>query len=594
MPSIAETQQRLARKAQANLKATVTVEYPYVGKNRFGTFTASRKVKTETDVFAAGIKLPHKFDDLFSLITEPFWMWVATCGILNNAGAKTPGVDGIIGDDIEDVLGFAKGLAAELKAGTYTPSPVRRVYIPKANGTLRPLGIPTLRDRAVQEAVRMVLEPILESYFLDCSTGFRPARRTMDAVHLITFFASNTAKMWWTVEGDIKGCFDNIPHRQLMGVLGQYVQDKNLLALVRSFLNAGIVVGEGKVAKPNRGVPQGGVVSPLLANVYLHELDKFWWQRYGSLTEAQKNSRRKQGDANVQYVRYADDFVVLTNGTEEFAAELRQEFAGVLSGLGLELSMEKTKITHINDGLDFLGFHLQRRFLQRHNKTVVVVQPSEKNITKFKETIRSITDRSTTGDDPANKIRAINAVVRGWAGYFRFGSAYKAFRKLTKLTHLRMYKWLKAKHSNLSATRSVKGYVVRQYLRRYKGRLSWGVYGLGLVPMDSIPRLRYRIVWPAERNPYLEYGSTQMKVTDSVPVPDPQNVWRGTSEQSAYAVARLERLAEVGYKCEECGGKEGYLHAHHVKHQKDGGRHTKGNLRIVCEQCHQEKHAPVV
>jgi hypothetical protein len=147
MPPIAEIQKRLAKRAKENLKTYITIEYPYIGRNRFGEFKATRKVPTVSDVYAANIKLPHKFDDLYNLMTERFWIWVATCNILNNKGAKTPGIDGAVGDDIKDTISFAGELAYELKAGIYKPSPVRRVYIPKANGSLRPLGIPTIKDR---------------------------------------------------------------------------------------------------------------------------------------------------------------------------------------------------------------------------------------------------------------------------------------------------------------------------------------------------------------------------------------------------------------------------------------------------------------
>lgn len=594
MPTIAEIQKRLAVKAQANLnRREVVKELPYQGRNKFGAFEATRKVKVLTDVQADGLPMLHKFDDLFGIMTNPFWLWVATCGILQNDGAKTPGVDGTTAEDIRGrEAGFARELAEELKAGRYNPSPVRRVYIPKANGSLRPLGIPTMKDRAVQEAIRMVLEPILESYFLNCSTGFRPSRRTMDAIHLITCFASNTAKMWWVVEGDIKGCFDNIPHKNLLGVLRQYVCDKRLLDTIRVILGAGIVTEEGKVARPNRGVPQGGVVSPLLTNAYLHELDKHWWRKYGHLSETEKAKRRRQGLGNVQYVRYADDFVVMTNGAKGYAEELRQEFGSVLSGLGLEMSAEKTHVTHVDDGFDFLGFNIHRKFSESHNKKLILVRPSVKNQKKFKEAALAVTDRSTVGDDPANKIRALNSLTTGWANYYRYVSSAKAFGRLGKFTYTRLYRWLKAKHSNVSARGSVGKFVIRQYRRRLNGRVYWVVYGLRLQPMDKIKRKKYYVCWPEGGNPYLDDGKSSRQVIDPVPVPDEKHLWRGNSPQGAYAVARLERLAEVGYKCEECGSVV-KLHAHHAVHQKDGGGHTKENIKILCRKCHQGKHAPV-
>lgn len=526
------------------------------------------------------------FDDLFSLVAHPYWLWVATESILKSSGANTPGVNGITGKDIrQEAHEYAKELASELKAGNYQPQPVKRVYIPKADGELRPIGIPTIRDRIVQEAVRMVLEPIFESHFLNCSTGFRPSRRKMDAIHLITFYTNSVIKMWWIVEGNIEGCFENIPHRKLKGVLRQYIKDKKMLKLIASFLSAGILE-KGKVATPNRGVIQGGTISTLLANIYLHEMDKVWWERYGSLTEGQKAYRRKKGLGNVQLIRHSDDFLVLTNGNKAFAYELRDEFGEILANLGLEQPEEKLRVTHINDGIEFLGFHLRRVYSATSNKNIVLVKPTQRNISRFKEAVRQITARKTIGDDPVNKIRAINALVRGWANYYRFANAGDEFRDLERFVHMRMYYWLKAKHSNLSARMSVKKYVMETYLTRYGNSRTWGVQGVKLLPMTTIKRKRYRIKWPREGNPYIGYGTTQLRITDEVPIPATEHIWRGHSEQSAYAVARLERLEQVGHRCEECGSAETYLHAHHIIPKRKGGRHTASNLRILCEKCH--------
>jgi RNA-directed DNA polymerase len=533
-----------------------------------------------------------RFDDLFSLVAHPYWLWVAAESILQSSGAEIAGIDGISKEHIKgDTHDYAQALANELKVGMYKPQPVKRVYVPKADGTLRPFGVSTLRDRVVQEAARMVLEPILESHFLNCSTGFRPGRRVMDAIHLIEYFSSNKVKMWWVVQGEIKECFDTIAHSKLKGVLEHYIQDKKLLRLLAGFLAAGRIE-KGNVATPNQGVVQAGVLAPLLVNAYLHEFDKIWWERYGSLTEGQKTSRRSKGLGNVQLVRYADDFVVLTNGDKAFAHGLHEEFADIAGGMGLALSEGKTQIIHLNDGFDFLGFHLQRVYSAMSNKNIVLVKPAQHSIEQFKEGIRAITSREIAGDDVPNKIRAINALVRQWAIYYRFVNVYDEFCDLERFVHMRMYYWLKAKHSNLSARESIGKYVVQTYLTQYTDtRKTWGLHGLKLVPMTDIERKRYRIRWPKERNPYLEYGTTQMRVTDELPLPDPEHIWHGHSEQGAYAVARLERLERVGHKCEECGRSEDYLHAHHVVPQRENGKHTVNNLRILCEACHVKTYS---
>jgi len=255
-------------------------------------------VKNQKRLASVALSKPNMaIDNIFRYISNIEWLMTATSNVLSNQGASTAGIDGITKKEYQ-AIEEAKRLRMELKEGSYKPAEVRRVYIPKSNGKLRPLGIPNIRDRVVQESVRMALEPIMESKFLDCSTGFRPGRRTMDAIHLYTLMGSNRVKMWWIVEGDIKGCFDNIPHKKLMGVVKQHVICKKTLLLIDKMLSAGID-DNGKRSYPNCGVPQGGVCSPLLANIYLHELDKYWHDNYGKLTESQKTKRRKDGLGNV-------------------------------------------------------------------------------------------------------------------------------------------------------------------------------------------------------------------------------------------------------------------------------------------------------
>ncbi|MDQ2903488.1 MAG: reverse transcriptase domain-containing protein [Chloroflexota bacterium] len=454
-----------------------------------------------------------QFDDLFSLVTHPHWLWVATEHVLQGHDAHVPGVDGITKESISgDTHAYAQALAADLKAHVYKPQPVRQRHMPDVDGKIHAQGIPTLRDRVVQEAVRMVLEPILESHFLDCSIGLRPARHAMDAIHLSEAFASDKAKMWWIVRGAIKDGFSSIPHSKLRGVLAHYIKDKKLLDLLAKLLTPGIVE-KGRLSLPNQGVQQMGLLAPLLVNAYLHEMDKIWWSRYGSLTGEQQAGRRAQGLGNVQLLRYADDFVLMTNGNKECAYALHTEFAEVLHGLGLALSAEKTAVVHLNDGFDFLGFHLQRVYNRTANKNMLLVKPTGRSIDAFKEAARALTARESSGDDVARKIRALNALTRRWANYYRFANVSEEFQDLERFIHMRMYYWLKAKHSNLSARESVKKHVVQTYLTPYTGtRKTWGIDGAQLLPMTTIERKRYSIRWPQERNPYLEYGNATAQI----------------------------------------------------------------------------------
>ena len=266
----------------------------------------------------------HRFDDLFSLICREDWLMLAHDHVAGNAGSQTAGCDGInlrvFDEDLEDNL---KELRESLEDGTFRTSPVRRVFIPKSGGKLRPLGIPSIRDRIVQEAVRMALEPVYEADFLQCSYGFRPNRCTMDAIDHARWYMQERLKYFWIIEGDISSYFDAINHRKLMKLLGRRVKDGRLLDLIWGFLRAGVM--ERKLFKDtNTGTPQGGIVSPLLANVYLHEFDKFM-KRYTDFPERVKHKRRKDGLGNIAYVRYADDFIVLSNGTKDQAYTLRDE-----------------------------------------------------------------------------------------------------------------------------------------------------------------------------------------------------------------------------------------------------------------------------
>lgn len=369
-------------------------------------------------------------------------------------------------------------------------------------------------------------------------------------------------------------------------MLTQYLNDKKLLALMARFLSVGIVE-KGKVVTPNRGIATSGVLAPLLLNIYLHEVDTQWWNRYGRLTEQEKTRRRRQGLGNVQLVRYVNDVVVMTNGDKAFAQSLRDEFAEIMQSLDLALSEKETPLVHLNDGFDFQGFHLQRVYSAMSDKNMVLVKPAQQSIASFKKACQSLTSRESIGDDVPNKIRAVNALVKQWATFYCYANVSDEFSTLERFVHMRMYYWLKAKHSNLSVHESVKKHVVQKYLTQYTGtRKTWGIYGAKLVPMTSFERKRYYIRWPRERNPYLEYGTNQIAVREELPVPSPGHFWKGHSQQSAYAVSRLERLEQVGYKCEECGSTDGYLHAHHVVPQRENGKHTVDNLRILCESCH--------
>ena len=363
-----------------------------------------------------------------------------------NQGSVTGGCDGvtmaIFDRQLEQQL---ERLREDLRHGRFEPYPVRRVYIQKTTGKLRPLGILTIRDRIVQETVRMVLEPIFEADFSPNSYGFRPNRRTMDAIKAITLYTTNATKYFWAIEGDIASCFDSIHHKKLLKLVQRRVKDQRLLALIQKFLRAGVM--EGKLFKDTRyGVPQGGILSPLLSNIYLHELDRYM-ERYTGLSPWQKRKRRQQGKGNFTLSRYADDFVILTNGAKADAEAMRQEVADFLRDeLKLTLSLEKTKVTHLNDGFAFLGFWLQRKVGHRGNRVTKVLIPPEA-IRRFRGKILEST-RGKTNDSVYTKILALDRIVGGWCRYYQYTTrASTVFNTLGHVVFKRMTLWLCAKYA---------------------------------------------------------------------------------------------------------------------------------------------------
>jgi RNA-directed DNA polymerase len=259
----------------------------------------------------------RRFDDLYNLVWDPAFLTVAWGRVRGNKGARTAGVDGQTARYIEQcrgVEGFLADVGAQLKARAFAPLPVRERLIPKAGGKLRRLGIATIRDRVVQAACKLVLEPILEADFAPCSYGFRPNRRAQDAIEEIRYLAARSYE--WVLEADITACFDEIDHTALMVRVRRRVGDKRVLALVKAFLKAGILAEDGAVRDTTSGTPQGGILSPLLSNLALSALDEQFaraWQAMG--TESQRHKRRRRGEATWRLVRYADDFVVMVAGT---------------------------------------------------------------------------------------------------------------------------------------------------------------------------------------------------------------------------------------------------------------------------------------
>ena len=296
---------------------------------------------------------------LMDLMHNPTWIAAACDRVLKRSRGKAAGVDGVTVPQFERLREqWLEDLRLELKRGKYRPQPLRRVEIPKANGKMRQLGIPCLRDKIVQEAIRMALEPVFEVEFHDNSYGFRPQRSAHHAVSRCVQMAHNG--FTWVIEGDVKACFDEISHKAILRCIREKVMDNKFLNLLVLLLKAGVVI-DGSVHPTTKGVPQGGVVSPLLANAVLNKLDWLLHSKGFHGTVA-KQKRSDHGLPNVRFTRYADDWCVfLTRCDRQYAERLRDEIRNFLwKKCGLELSSEKTRITHVRDGYDFLGFNISR------------------------------------------------------------------------------------------------------------------------------------------------------------------------------------------------------------------------------------------
>ncbi len=391
-----------------------------------------------------------RFDDLFDLVYDRATLWVAWERIRSNRGSKTAGVDGVTRWKIENRIGvesFLEDLRDSLKSRQYRPNPVREHGIPKKGGKVRYLGIPTIRDRVAQMALKLLLEPIFEVDFCPTSYGYRPTRRAQDAIAEVARFINPPSSYEYIVEGDIKACFDNVHHGRLLRLVRQRITDRKVVELIRGFLKAGVMRQGSGLATTLTGTPQGGIISPLLANIYLSVLDGHFeraWKHQTRYTGCTTYYRRR-GQATYRLVRYADDFVILVRGTRAQAEAIRDEAACLIQDeLKMELSMEKTLVTHVADGFDFLGHHIRR--VSWNGKEVAWTFPSKKSLAAIQDKIKSLTTRSTTYLSLKALLYRINQVLRGWAIYFRYAASKRTFAYVDHFTWWRIARWLRKKH----------------------------------------------------------------------------------------------------------------------------------------------------
>lgn len=403
-------------------------------KNPPGREPADNERTLQRRLWVAAKRRPgRRFHALRDRIWRSDVLWEAWERVRKNRGSA--GVDRetiaeVEQRGVEQLLGE---LQAELQAGKYRPKAVLRRYIPKADGRKRPLGIPTVRDRVVQAATRLVLEPVFEADFCESSWGFRPKRSATGALEVLRVEAARGGNH--VLDADIKDYFGSIDHERLMQLVAKRVSDRRVLKLVKGWLKAG-VMEEGREEKPTAGTPQGGVISPLLSNIYLNVLDATWRKRCAHLG---------------MLVRYADDVVVMSR-TKAACEEAERRVRVILGWLKLELHPQKTRKVDLSwgsEGFDFLGCHLRKRMSgpiwERERRRVYFLhrEPSAKSMKRVRARVRELTDRRWSGvKDVREMISRLNSVLRGWGAYFRTGNAAKKFNRVDTYVWQRLHDFL--------------------------------------------------------------------------------------------------------------------------------------------------------
>ena len=469
------------------------------------------------------------YRDLWNWVTDPRNLRIAWGTIAGNRGKKTPGVDGETVASIDAGEGpamFLWKLRKELRSGEYRPDPARRQWIPKPGkpGKFRPLGIPTVKDRVVQCAVKQILEPIFEARFLLVSYGFRPGRGCHGCLeHIRVTIQSrgrpaedgrrHEAPYQWVIEGDIKACFDNIGHHYLMERVRHGVSDLKVNRLVLAFLKAG-VLEDFKYSPTDTGTPQGGVLSPLLANIALSAIEERYWKwvkhptrpehrSTGVQLAAKKRARDRTAGRPVFYpVRYADDFVIFVSGNYGDALSEKESLAAYLTEeMGLTLSPEKTRITKLTEGFRFLGCRVRLKWDDRFGLHARVEIPREP-INGFRRRIKKIAGRQTLRRPLKGILQELNPILRGWAAYYRYCVGAKSIlTDLDWFVRQRLWLWMRAKHPRSTVKKLTRW---RRPSRVHPGNQVWAEDTVEQYLMGYLPVHRFELRWM--RKP--EYAKT--------------------------------------------------------------------------------------
>lgn len=509
-----------------------------------------------------------------------------------NKGKYTAGVDGINIPREDQDLQYKKRLVLLKEIDIVRkPDPIRRIFIPKPNGKKRPLGIPTMRDRINQEIIRIAIEPIAEYHFSNNSWGFRPKRSCHDASGSLFNKLSRINSPRYILEGDIKGCFDNINHSHIVNTLLNWKTPEWATKLILKMLKSGIF-HNGEIYDSDTGTPQGGVISPLLANVALTSLDNFCFEHYGRTT----TTNGKKFEIN-PIVRYADDFII-TCKSKRFAQQVKVEISQMLTEkIGLTLSDEKTNITHITKGFNFLGFNF-RKYPKRHAEKklksdrtwsdyILLIKPQKEKVLEFLSGCKEVLDNNKSALQ-STVIDILNPKLRGWSMYYRHVVSKQLFRKVDYELWNKLFHWSRRRHPSKSNS-----WVINKYFSKmgtlkcvFKVREN----GLWIPKISHIPIKRHVIM----NGSYRVYDKS----------PATQEYWKKREYTNAFKQIHSVRMTNLFKKqdgnCSYCKEpltkeqiSESLVDTHHMLPRSLGGTESYCNLRLLHKECHRELHAKI-
>ena len=578
----------------------------------------------------AGDNQEKRFTGLWEPLTSEIWLAQAWEEIRRNTGSQTPGIDKATAEDID--LNRIRHLSKKLHDGVYRPQSVRRVYIPKSNGKLRPLGIPTIEDRIVQQALRMVLEPVFETDFLPCSHGFRQGHSPHTALRDV---ARMYPRVSWVIEGDIVGCFDNIPHNGLLQAVARRIMDGQVMSLVSAFLKAGYMEN-WHYHKTYSGTPQGGIISPLLCNIFLHQLDKYMETLGANRVQTSKESNlrrsnehrkiesaitrtraklRNSPDRQVRrelldqllglekargqtpyydarhhttlgYVRYADDFVVLVNGTEEEAKDIKNKVETHLEAMGLQLSVEKTRMTHWDKPIAFLGYDIHGEL--RKNGVQIKARltiPKEKERLIRRELLKTA---SYYHIPEVDALLLMNAKFRGWCNYYKYASSpQQVFEGIKQKMWWFFVHFLARKRKSSIQSLLIWAHTTGMYKTVAKGNDRRKTF---MITVGK--RGIYLDVFPPKTAEIRAVTNKETWTVDLKPV-NPTNWMKGRS--TATRLTALTRSEGTGERC----GENPAQHVHHKNRMKTkrtmparvmSDKDQREQAQALCKECHLEVH----